>query len=313
MPRASTRDLVLAALFASLTAAGAFVALPMVGPVPFTLQVFFVLLAGFVLGPRLGTLSMIMYLLLGLVAPVYAGGLSGIAALVGPTGGYIVGFVLSPLVTGLARRRLQRTGTPALFAIGAAALLPIYGVGAAWLAVSLHSASYRVVLGGGVLQFVPLDLAKALAAALTARSLVSLPLGLPCASTEGPLTSASAWPRRRRLMRPRSYSPMKSVELPSRYARILVAQDPRQSLDVAARRGVPAQRRSSLRASNELLRRAIGAGLRSWRGRSRHSKNLARLGDAIARDAARGSRCRPAARGDSGRCRRRPDSWRGCA
>ena len=178
MPRVSTRDLVLAALFASLTAAGAFVALPMVGPVPFTLQVFFVLLAGFVLGPRLGTLSMIMYLLLGLVAPVYAGGLSGIAALVGPTGGYIVGFVLSPLVTGLARRRPQRTGTPALFAIGAAALLPIYGVGAAWLAVSLHSASYRVVLWGGVLQFVPLDLAKALAAALTARALLSLPLGL---------------------------------------------------------------------------------------------------------------------------------------
>jgi biotin transport system substrate-specific component len=187
----------LAALFASLTAAGAFVALPMVGPVPFTLQVFFVLLAGFVLGPRLGALSMIMYLLLGLVAPVYAGGLSGIAALVGPTGGYLVGFVLSPLVTGLARqrlpmrgtlsllvsglarRRLPMRGTLSLFAIGAAALLPIYGLGAAWLAVSLRSASYHVILWGGVLQFVPLDLVKALAAALTARALLSLPLGLP--------------------------------------------------------------------------------------------------------------------------------------
>ena len=179
MTQASTRDLVLAALFASLTAAGALVALPALGPVPFTLQVFFVLLAGLVLGPRLGALSMVMYLLLGLVAPVYAGGLSGIAALVGPTGGYIVGFVLSPLVSGLAHRRLRLTGTPALFATGAAALLPIYGIGAAWLAVSLHSVSYRVILWGGVLQFVPLDLAKALAAALTARALLSLPLGLP--------------------------------------------------------------------------------------------------------------------------------------
>ena len=179
MTRGTTRDLVLAALFASLTAAGAFVALPMVGPVPFTLQVFFVVLAGFVLGPRLGALSMVLYLLLGLVAPVYAGGLSGVAALVGPTGGYVVGFVLSPLVSGLARRRPGRTGTPALFAIGAAALLPIYGIGAAWLAVSLHSANYRVILLGGVLQFVPLDLVKTLAAALTARALFSLPLGLP--------------------------------------------------------------------------------------------------------------------------------------
>jgi biotin transport system substrate-specific component len=179
LARVTTRDLVLAALFASLTAAGAIVALPMVGPVPFTLQVFFVLLAGFVLGPRLGALSMIMYLLLGLVAPVYAGGLSGIAALFGPTGGYLVGFVLSPLVTGLVRHRLRMTGTPALFAVGAAALLPIYGIGAAWLAVSLHSVSYSVVVWGGVLQFVPLDLVKALAAALTARVLLSLPLGLP--------------------------------------------------------------------------------------------------------------------------------------
>jgi biotin transport system substrate-specific component len=179
LPRFSTRDLVLAALFAALTAAGAFVALPVVGPVPFTLQVFFVLLAGFVLGPRLGTLSMIMYLLLGIVAPVYAGGLSGMAALVGPTGGYIVGFVLSPLVTGLARRRFPMIGTVSLFAIGAVALLPIYGIGAAWLAVSLHGASYQVILWGGVLQFVPLDLVKALAAALTARALVSLPLDLP--------------------------------------------------------------------------------------------------------------------------------------
>jgi biotin transport system substrate-specific component len=179
LSRVSTRDLVLAALFASLTAAGAYAALPMVGPVPFTLQVFFVLLAGFVLGPRLGALSMVLYLLLGLVAPVYAGGLSGIAALVGPTGGYIVGFVLSPLVTGLARRRLSKTGTLSLFALGTGALIPIYGLGAAWLAVSLHSVSYHVILWGGVLQFVPLDLVKTLAAALAARALFSLPLGLP--------------------------------------------------------------------------------------------------------------------------------------
>jgi len=64
----STRDLALAALFAALISVGALVSVPMFGPVPLTLQVLFVLLAGLVLGARLGALSVVAYLLVGLVA-----------------------------------------------------------------------------------------------------------------------------------------------------------------------------------------------------------------------------------------------------
>jgi len=91
--RLNTHDITLVALFAALTAAGAWVALPIAGPVPFTLQVFFVLLTGLTLGPRLGSLSVLIYLLSGLIAPVYAGGSSGIGTLFGPAGGYLWGFV----------------------------------------------------------------------------------------------------------------------------------------------------------------------------------------------------------------------------
>ncbi len=177
MPPTTTRDITYAALFAALIAVGAFATVPL-GPVPFTLQVAFVLLAGLVLGPRLAAFSVGAYLAMGLVAPVYAGGTSGVGVLFGPTGGYLWGFLLAAIVTGLIARR----GDPSLARLSAAALaglLPIYLLGATWLAIHLQTSSFAVIIVGGVLQFLPLDVVKAFAAALAARSLVSLPLGLP--------------------------------------------------------------------------------------------------------------------------------------
>jgi biotin transport system substrate-specific component len=86
------KRMVFAALFASLTAVGAYMKIPLpLTPVPVTMQVFFVLLAGCMLGSRWGTISMIVYLLLGIVGfPVFAGGASGLGVLFGPTGGYRV-------------------------------------------------------------------------------------------------------------------------------------------------------------------------------------------------------------------------------
>ena len=104
MPRLTTADIARCALFAALIAGGAFVAIPL-GPVPFTLQVFAVLLAGMVLGPRLGALSVLTYLTLGLVAPVYAGGASGLGTLLGPTGGYLLAFIPAVVLTGYVATR----------------------------------------------------------------------------------------------------------------------------------------------------------------------------------------------------------------
>ncbi len=173
----STREISYMAMFTALIAVGAFIAIPL-GPVPFTLQSMFVLLAGLVLGARLGALSVLAYLVLGLVAPVFSGGTSGLGVLFGPTGGYLVGFVLAALVTGA----IAHAGNPRVIRyIGAAlaGLAPIYIVGAAWLAISLHTTEVAVILIGGVLQFLPFDIIKAITAGLISLSLVRSPLGLP--------------------------------------------------------------------------------------------------------------------------------------
>ena len=166
----------MAALFAALIAVGGLFALPFWGPVPFTLQVFFVLLAGLILGPRLGVLAVALYLLLGFVAPVYAQGTSGLGVLLGPTGGYLVGFVAAALVTGgLAGQRGTRLR---MLLATIVALMPIYALGATWLAWQLHIEDLRTVLLEGVVPFVPLDLVKAFAATVVASALISLRLGL---------------------------------------------------------------------------------------------------------------------------------------
>lgn len=178
----STREITFTALFAALISAGAFITIPL-GTVPFTLQVLFVLLAGLVLGPRLGGLAVVAYLLLGLVAPVYAGGTSGLGVLLGPTGGYLWGFVPAAVLTGLLATR----GRPTLSRYVAAGILglpPIYVLGTVWLALQLHLGA-GAAIAAGVTPFIAVDFAKAVIAGLAARSLATLPLGLP------------AWQRRR--------------------------------------------------------------------------------------------------------------------
>ena len=93
-----TRDLAFIALMAALMAVCAWITVP-VGPVPFTLQTFAVFLALILLGGRRGTLAIALYLCLGLVGlPVFSGFRGGIGALLGPTGGYLLGFLATGLV-----------------------------------------------------------------------------------------------------------------------------------------------------------------------------------------------------------------------
>jgi len=179
LSRLTTRDLAVAALFTALLSASAFIAIPF-GSVPFTLQVYTVLLAGLVLGPRLAALSVVAYLLLGLAAPVYSGGASGLGVLLGPTGGYLIGFVAAVVLTGLIAGGPE-SGVPRLAIAGLAGLAPIYGIGATWLALQLDLTPAGA-LASGVAPFVWVDVVKVVAAALTARALVSLPLVLPAES-----------------------------------------------------------------------------------------------------------------------------------
>lgn len=88
--------------FAVLTALGGAVSFPLpFSPVPITLQTFFSVLAGVVLGPVWGPVSQVLYLGAGLVGmPVFAGGTAGLGVLAGPTGGYLVGFVAGAWLAG---------------------------------------------------------------------------------------------------------------------------------------------------------------------------------------------------------------------
>ena len=89
-----------AALLAALTAVGAYIAIP-IGPVPIVLQNLFVYLMGLLLGLRWGLAGIGVYLLAGAVGlPVFSGGRGGLGHLIGPTGGYLVGFVPAVAVVG---------------------------------------------------------------------------------------------------------------------------------------------------------------------------------------------------------------------
>ncbi len=178
-PLSPLHSLVWMALCAALTAAGAFVHIPM-GPVPISLQTMFVLLAGFLLGPWRGALAILLYVAAGLLGlPVFAGGRSGLAVLFGPTGGYLLGFVTCALLGGLAT---QRAGADAstrtsyvpgwwrLLLFGALGFASVYALGVPRLAM-LMEAGLGKAFSVGMLPFLPGDVVKLAAACLAARSL----------------------------------------------------------------------------------------------------------------------------------------------
>lgn len=104
--RLSTLDLTLAGMFVALMAVGAnitsFVPFMVIGGVPITLQTFFAILAGTILGSRLGALSMGVYAFVGLAgAPVFAKFSGGFATLLSPTFGFIVSFIFTAYFAGL--------------------------------------------------------------------------------------------------------------------------------------------------------------------------------------------------------------------
>lgn len=111
MDRTKLKGMVFAALFAALTGAVAWFKIPLpFTPVPITLQTLMVLLSGAMLGAYYGALAMIIYLILGAIGlPVFAGGSSGVAALLGPTGGYLFSYPVAAFVIGyiLQKKKLN--------------------------------------------------------------------------------------------------------------------------------------------------------------------------------------------------------------
>ena len=151
-------------LFAVATALGARVEIPH-QPVPYTLQTMIVLLSGAFLGSRNGAVSQMLYLLSGaLGAPVFSAGSFGIAALLGPTGGYLLAFPAAAAVVGyLIRRRRTLVWTLISMATG---LVLIFAFGTIQLyAVAIRNLGDAIL--GGFLIFSWWDALKLGAAAMT--------------------------------------------------------------------------------------------------------------------------------------------------
>lgn len=147
--------------FAVATVLGSYVRIPVPGsPVPITLQTFFVLMSGAVLGRRLGAASQIAYIMLG-SAGLGALGFAGIA---GPTGGYIIGFVPAAFVVGYLTRS-QDAGIARLAAAFTAGSLIVYAFGASWLA-RIYGIDLANAVSAGILPFIPGDIAKIALSAL---------------------------------------------------------------------------------------------------------------------------------------------------
>ncbi len=137
LPSTPVKILVLCALFAALTAVTAQISVP-IGPVPICLATFSVYLAGAILGAAGGALSQLVYLLLGAVSiPVFAGFSGGAAVLAGPTGGYLVGYIICAWLVGLFADRFGKKTLPLVFGmlLGTAAC---YFLGTAWFMFSTH-------------------------------------------------------------------------------------------------------------------------------------------------------------------------------
>jgi biotin transport system substrate-specific component len=165
--------------FAALTAAGAYVVVPVPGsPVPVTLQTLMVTLSGLLLGPALGAAAQATYLAAGAAgAPVFMGGMAGLPHLLGPTGGYLIAFPLAAWVAGWLAGPARRGAAPAgagehvrvhlRFALAAlVASLVIFAGGAAQLSLLTGDVERAVRLG--VVPFLIGDALKIAVAALLA-------------------------------------------------------------------------------------------------------------------------------------------------
>ncbi len=178
MSNYSARDITMTAVFAALAVVAAMLVRYGGSIVPFSLLPFVVMLAGGLLGARLGSLSIIVYILLGLVGiPVFATPpFGGPAYVLKPTFGLLLGFAVSAYVIGALLKNREESGFTRYFLSMVAGIVVYYLIGLPYIYVILNfylgqAVSVVKVLYIGFVPFIVLDLVKAAAAAVMARAL----------------------------------------------------------------------------------------------------------------------------------------------
>lgn len=165
-----TRQMILVGLFAALTAVGTFVEIPL-GAVPITLQFLFTAIAGVILGAKLGALSQLVYVIIGLFGiPIFSGGKGGFSVIAGPTFGYLIGFILGAYVIGKITEGSTKANFIRLFIASLAGIAVIYTIGVPYMYFIIRNVigkniTLYAALKSGFLIFLPGDLLKCIAVA----------------------------------------------------------------------------------------------------------------------------------------------------
>ena len=161
-----TKQMVLIALMTAVTCVLGPLSIPLpFSPVPISLTNFAIFLAIFVLGMKNGTISFIIYLLLGAVGvPVFSSFRGGLQVLAGPTGGYLIGFIFLALIMGFALDHFDRKLLPTIIGM-IIGMVVCSAFGTVWLA-KLLSLSFKEGLMMGVIPYLPGDAAKIIIAAI---------------------------------------------------------------------------------------------------------------------------------------------------
>ena len=168
--REKITNIVMVGVFAAVLAVLSQISFPLPSGIPVTLQTFAVALCGYALGCKRGTLAVLVYIVLGAVGlPVFSGFRSGVAALAGPTGGYILGFILCGGLYWLLEKRAKA------WLLLAAGNVVCYIFGTAWFVYVYTSSGKPITFGAALLAcvapYVAPDAAKLALALLVSKRL----------------------------------------------------------------------------------------------------------------------------------------------
>ena len=164
--------MILCAIFAAVIAVATFIQIPLpFTPVPITLSLLAVYLAGGLLGPKYGTISVVVYILIGAIGlPVFSGFRGGIGHLAGPTGGYIIGYIVMALIIGLIVGSSRTPATLRIIIATVSGTIACYIFGTVWFMILMKTGLLEA-LSMCVFPFLLGDLVKLIAAVLLIRIL----------------------------------------------------------------------------------------------------------------------------------------------
>ena len=162
MERKQIRKITLTALFAAMISAGAFIRIPMV-PVPITLTTLFTMLGSACLPPSLALSSIIVYIFIGAAGlPVFTSG-GGLASLLGPTGGYLIGMIPAAFAGSMLMKAFETKPRAGALLSSLVSVFFTYLIGLPWLKWQMGISSQAAILSG----FVPFIIGDTLKVTVT--------------------------------------------------------------------------------------------------------------------------------------------------